>query len=92
MSKESETALSPHPDLQLLRPVPSSAPTLGEMFVKQQLTYGGETQLNLYVLKVGVWQKRTDEVEGQMAMQLDQKQKYLYLNFIFILENEWCVF
>ena len=48
--------------------------------------------LNLYGLKVGVWQKRTDEIEGQMAMQVDQKKKYLHLNILFILENEWYIF
>lgn len=60
--------------------------------MKQQLPGQGERQLNLYGVEAGAWQDRTGQTGGQMAMQVDQKQKYSYLNILFVLEKEWYVF
>lgn len=48
--------------------------------------------MNLYGVEAGAWQDRTGQTGGQMGMQADQKQKYSYLNILFILEKEWYVF
>jgi len=66
--------LSPYPELLLLIHVSSSTLKLEEIHIKHQRTHPGEILLNLYGLKVGAWQKRTDEPEGQMARQVDQKR------------------